>query len=262
MIRILRKLLIKNCNLKMGITLSQQTQLDLNKLATINVMKLWNENSQSGSMSEAIFQKFLSSLSQTLSMPLTPTQVSNAFNKLQNKGEVSFSSFETEFTSWCNDKVKEDFGTEVLQPMAPQHVINKEYQLFLETNSIVYKKFYLNNPDSFDKDLTVKSENDVVMKVRTPRIIVKRNSGEHVRLKIIAPTLEGKFQCNLVLQHASSLMIEEVLRFNLEFKRKEERISFGSSGQRPPSSSGSIKKTNSWSFLGRSPSPSRNLNDS
>lgn len=245
----------------MGITLSQQIHLDLNKLSTINTAKFWGEYTTQSVMNEPEFQKFLSDLCQQLSLPLTQAQISNTFNKLHKKGEISFDSFENEFINWCNEKVRDELGTEVLQPVTPQHSINREYEISIETNAEVYKKFWLSNPDNFDKELIVKSDSEAVIKVRTQKIFARKNQGDYIRLKFVAPTLEGNFMCNLILQHASSLQIEEVLRFNINFTRKEPKnLNSASNGSvKPPiGTSGSIKKTNSWSFLGRSPSPSRN----
>lgn len=94
--------------------------------------------------------------------------------------------------------------------------ITKHYDLIrFHKNQEKRQKIIYNNPDDFDKNLLVES-NDNMIYIRTKEVKIPSKTGQYIRFIIYAPKTKGFYSPNIIVKNARTREVEEVLQFNIE----------------------------------------------
>lgn len=222
-----------------------------NSFQKVNLDHLWKKHCRSEEMSDSEFISFTAELSSTLGIVHQVNEAVKIFERLKKGKYLDSFRFKLEFNTWSDQVIKDLEGIEVLESKPPMTKITKTYELKVPIDKFTYKKFQIQNPDSYTKILKIISSDSSILTIRTPILKIESKQEEFVKFKIKA--IEN-CEVFIYIVHDASRMAEETLAVKIIV---EERPSTPNQGV-----SGNLKKNKSWNFTPRRPSPKRNSIDS
>ena len=94
--------------------------------------------------------------------------------------------------------------------------ITKEYPLIrCKKNSAVKKKLKYNNPDDYNKTLTLIAK-DPIIKLRQKELKIEYKSSKYIKFILELPMTEGTYHPSIAIVNNRTGEIEEILKFNIE----------------------------------------------
>lgn len=167
-------------------------------------------------MNREEFNAFLEQMQKLLGTQVSEELKQQMYSELSKMGLIHFHKFEQAFGKWCDEKIKETHGTDVVHPISLQDPPNKEFNVTLKPNTCIYKKFSFKNTDDYDKQLTITSSNDSILQVRTTNISLKSNNGVNfIRVKIFAPKTPGDYIVQVLILDSDTMEKEELILFRV-----------------------------------------------
>lgn len=102
------------------------------------------------------------------------------------------------------------------QDLSKYSYLTKEYPVIrFKKNQTIKKKIKYNNPDDYDKPITVVSK-DPIIKLRQKQMTIEYKSSKYIKFLFELPMTEGNYHPSIVITNDRTGEIEEILKFNIE----------------------------------------------